>query len=353
MRFLFRCNAGPTVGFGHLMRCRVLAQALVRKGHTAAIFGPPISYCSELDRAILSIWRESPAWTSAADDARQLLLFARNCSASFLVLDDYRIDETYQQVLHEAGMHWAQFESSTSKPILADIVLNSSPNVNHSAYARALHNPKGIVMLGPRYAIIRPEFRRPAPARRIDALKQILVMFGAGDDRGAITRMLEVLIPVTSEGVRVLIVSGQHNPNNPLIAKRLADLSNHCISLVIDPADIASLMHSSDLAVLAGGTATFEAAACGLPMMIIAIADNQLSQAKAWAEYGVAVYAGSLEAVDNAHLKGAFIEATKISRRRSMSMRAKEIVDACGVDRVADAMVILGASFTGCHANVS
>ena len=329
------------------MRCRVLAQALVCKGYTAAMFGPALSYCSESDRAIFSSWRESSDWSSAADDARQLLLFARSCSANFMVLDDYRINENYQQVLYEAGMHWLQFESSTSRPILADIVLNSSPNVDQEAYARALHNPKGIAMLGPQYSILRPEFRRPAPARRIDALKQVLVMFGAGDDRGAISRMLEVLIPVTSLGVRVMMVSGQHNPNNPLIVKRLAAMSNHRISFVIDPPDIASLMHSSDLAVLAGGTATFEAAACGLPMMIVAIADNQWSQAEAWAENGVAVYAGPLEAIDNARLKAAFIEASKVSSRRSMSIRAQEIVDACGVDRVADGMTVVAASYAG------
>lgn len=347
MRFLFRCNAGPTVGFGHLMRCRVLAQALVCKGHSAAIFGPALSYLNELDRATFSIWRESSAWSSATDDARQLLHFADDCSADFLVLDDYRIDEAYQRVLFDAGMHWLQFESSTSRPILADIVLNSSPSVDHGAYARALHNPKGILMLGPQYAIIRPEFRSPPSNRRIGALKQVLVMFGAGDDRGAISRMLQVLIPIASEGIHVKIVSGQHNPNNPLIAKKLTGLSNDFISLIVDPPDIASLMHSSDLAVLAGGTATFEAAACGLPMMIVAISDNQWSQSEAWAEYGVAIYAGPLEAVDNAHLKAAFSEATKVSRRRSMSTRAQRIVDACGVNRVADVLTVIGASFAG------
>ena len=347
MKFLFRCNAGPEVGFGHLMRCRVLAQALVCKGHTAVMFGPAPSYCSESDQAVFSIWRESSDWSSAADDARQLLLFARSCSAGFLVLDDYRVNEDYQRVLYEAGMHWLQFESSTSRPILADIALNSSPNADQEAYARALHNPKGIAILGPQYSIMRPEFRRPAPPRRIDALKQVLVMFGAGDDRGAISRMLEVLIPVTSLGVRIIIVSGQHNPNNPPIAKRLAAMSNHQISFVVDPPDIASLMHSSDLAVLAGGTTTFEAAACGLPMMIAPVADNQWSQAQAWAECGVAVYAGPLETIDNARLKASFIDASKVSRRRSMSIRAQEIVDACGVDRVVEVMTVVAASIAG------
>lgn len=335
---VFRCDAGPSIGFGHLVRCRTLAEELACRGQSAAMFGPPQSYRTETDQATFSAWQAASTWAGAAEDARQLLSFARSLSADFVVLDDYRVDESYQQVLHESGMHWLQFESHTDRPILADLVLNSSPEADAVAYARAMRNPEARAMLGPRYAILRPAFRRPVPARRFGVLEQVLVMFGAGDDRGAISRVLDCLTPTAFEGARIVIVSGRHNPNNRLICEELEALGSQRIRLAIEPPDVATLMHESDLAVLAGGTATFEAAACGLPMIIVAIADNQWSQAEGWAELGVAVYAGPLEAMDNARLRAAFIKAADPSCRHTMSKRALELVDGSGVERVAEAV---------------
>lgn len=335
---VFRCDAGPAIGFGHLVRCRVLADVLVRRGESVAMFGPPQSYMIDADKTTFTAWQAACNWAGPQDDALQLLAFSRSLAADFIIADDYRVDDTYQRVLHDSGMQWLQFESNTARPILAKLVLNSSPGANKVAYARAMRHPAGRALLGPRYAILRPTFRMPAPKRRFGMMEQVLVMFGGGDDRGAIIRVLESLVPTTFDGAHIVIISGRHNPSNFLIREKIATHGTQRIRLMIDPPDIAALMHESDLAVLAGGTASFEAAACGLPMIIIAIADNQWGQAECWEKLGVAVYAGPLESIDNSGLHAAFSEVAEPAQRRSMSMRALELVDGWGVERVADAV---------------
>lgn len=335
---VFRCDVGPTIGFGHLVRCRVLADALVRRGVSVAMFGPPQSYMIDADKTTFTAWQAAGNWAEAHDDALQLLAFSRGLAADFIIVDDYRVDDAYQRVLRDSGMQWLQFESNTDRPIFAKLVLNSSPGANKAAYARAMRHPTGRALLGPRYAILKSTFCVPAPKRRFGMMEQVFIMFGGGDDRGAIIRVLESLEPTTLDEAHIVVISGRHNPNNLLIREKIATCGAQRIRLMIDPPDIATLMHESDLAVLAGGTASFEAAACGLPMIIIAIADNQWDQAECWEKLGVAVYAGPLESIDNSGLHAAFSEVAEPARRRSMSMRALELVDGRGVERVADAV---------------
>jgi len=65
---------------------------------------------------------------------------------------------------------------------------------------------------------------------------------------------------------------------------------------------VAPLFASCDLAVMAGGTSTYEAARCGLPMILIAIADNQIAQVKGWMDAGAALYLGMLNDMEKSQI---------------------------------------------------
>lgn len=87
---------------------------------------------------------------------------------------------------------------------------------------------------------------------------------------------------------------------------------------------------------MAGGTTTFEAACSGLPMVLLAIADNQIQGAQAWANTGSAVFLGMLKETSAEKL------VEKVSRlldsestRKEMADKARKCVDGKGGDRVA------------------
>lgn len=339
MTVVFRCNAGPEIGFGHLVRCRALAHALHEKGEDCVMVGPDQSYAKPEDHELFEDWIPVPNWPSSADDAQRLIGISQAQQAKWLVLDDYRVDETYQLALRKAGLRWLQFDGSASKPQWADFVVNANPAARAEDYTSVLRNPDTQLLLGPAYSILRPEFDQVTAREPGRTLKKILVTFGGGDDCGANQFVLSTLLPITTPDQHFLVISGATNPSNPSLKQWIETHGQGRVSLHIDPDLVAQLFASCDLAVMAGGNTTFEAAACGLPMIIVTIADNQWSQAEGWAAHGAAVYAGPLGAVDNARLQAAFIRAAEPKRRCSLSIRAFKLMDRDGVVRIANAVV--------------
>jgi len=210
---LFRCNAGPQIGFGHLTRCRALAYALREQGESCIMVGPDHAYANNEDDHLFDAWIPQ-MWGSAENDASSLVMLARSYNAKKIVLDDYRVNEEYQLVLRNEGLKWLQFEARTTQPIWADIVLNASPAAKPRDYAAVLRNPETQLLLGPQYAVLRPEFTNIKDRGYSRQIKKVLVTFGGGDDRGAILFVLASLIPATSKDLEFVVVSGANNPRN-------------------------------------------------------------------------------------------------------------------------------------------
>jgi spore coat polysaccharide biosynthesis predicted glycosyltransferase SpsG len=299
--------------------------------------GPEKKYMLPGDKALFNDWIVNEYWSSAEDEAYSFLDIAKQHGVEAAVLDDYRVDECYQLALRRAGLPWTQFDGFANKPLWADIIVNANPAAKPDDYKRVLRNRQANLLLGPEYAVLRSEFLRIERTNRSDDVSKVLVTFGGGDDRGAILFVLSTLIPSTSENIHFLVVSGSHNPRNAEIKAWIEKYSEGRIDLAINPPEIARLFTNCDLAIMGGGTTTYEAAACGLPMLLIAIADNQLPQSKAWQENGVAIFLGMLPDVSNGQLVDIFLQVTRGNERRlGMMNQARKLVDGKGALRVAE-----------------
>lgn len=336
---IFRCNASPVVGFGHLMRCRSLAIALKQLGQDSIMVGPLTEYATPGDDHLFRQWIPRPVWSSAKADAEYLVELAQETGSSVAVLDDYRVDQVYQLVLKGVGIRWLQFDRGFKQPLWADIVVNASPAAEAEHYRGVVQNPDARLLLGPKYAILRPEFPPKALTSVRSHVRNVLVTFGGGDDRGAIIFVLSTLLPVTAQSVRFLVMSGKHNPRNAEIQDWIADYGGDRVDLHINPPSVAELMVKCDIAVMAGGTTTYEAACCGLPMILMAIADNQIRQSKGWEKIGVAKYLGSFinQLLDS--LPVCFRNLVKPEELSTMRRKAYKTVDGAGFSRVSHEII--------------
>ena len=181
------------------MRCRSLATALRDLGIACVMVGPKPSDQTDADADVFEQWIEQSEWSAESDDAGKLVTLANKYGGAVVVLDDYRVGIIYQKVILEAGLKWLQFDGRADRPLWADWVVNANPAARQEDYARHLQKPGARALLGPQYAVLRPEFSAVTP-RRYEKSKvtEVLVTFGGGDDRGAILFVLQALLPATA-----------------------------------------------------------------------------------------------------------------------------------------------------------
>jgi spore coat polysaccharide biosynthesis predicted glycosyltransferase SpsG len=337
---VFRCNASPTTGFGHLVRSRRFAGVLREMGERCALIGPPLPYRTADDADLFDDWIPT-SFESSEADAAHVVSVARAKGAPMAVMDYYGTDAVYQRMLRAAGIRWLQqFDASKRQHYWADVIVNASPFEKPADYADLVQNPAAKLLLGPKYAVLRPEFPPPRTRPWDRHVQQAFVTFGGGDDRGGIQRVVATLLDRIPPDARIVVMSGPHNPRNSGNAAWVDANGRSRVDYRIDPPDVASLLAGSDLAVMGGGTTTYEAASCGLPMLLIAIADNQMRPCQGWDDLGAAVFLGPLAELDQDRLSMSVQGLIENSaKRRAMSERGRAAVDGQGAYRLARALL--------------
>ncbi|MCX6355547.1 MAG: UDP-2,4-diacetamido-2,4,6-trideoxy-beta-L-altropyranose hydrolase [Candidatus Aureabacteria bacterium] len=339
MKVLFRCDISPEIGAGHLRRCSVLAGELKRRG------GRTLFVCrsrgndpeKELDGAADDC--RNLDWSlSAADDARRVIRICRQEGMDLAVIDHYRADEEYQRPLFHEGVRWLQCDWAASGPLWADWVLNPSPGANECAYRGLARRKETRLLLGPAYAWLRPGFHSVRKDTTMHQVRKILITLGGGDDRGGTLLCMDALKRVGGDREWTVLV-GNFNPRLRQIEKWVGENRLANVTVVAGERDVARRMREADIAVIGGGTTTFEAAAMGLPCVIVRIAENQSMNAISWERAGVAIDAGPLGGLTAdalaRHLR-RLMDDEKL--RRNMSSAGIALVDGRGTERTADAL---------------
>ncbi len=330
---LFRYDAYPELGGGHLQRCRALATELEGRGiachHLGRVEGFAIP---DTERRL--------AFDAGRDDARQVVEHAGRIDAGTLVLDLPGLDEAYQRTLHEAGLDWLHFEGRPSRRLWGRWLLAASPAASPERYTPWLQRADARLLLGPAYAILRQSIVRAlADTRPGDRVERVVVTLGGGDDRGGIELCLEALAAWRTT-LQVDVLTTSANPSLPGVQAWIARHGGGWCELGLDAEDFPMRLARADLALIGGGTTGFETAYLGVPALILRIADDQTEQAAAWDRLGVARLAGDLASLDVAGLRAHLHELIDDSGlRRQMSARGRERVDGLGARRVADALL--------------
>ncbi len=333
---IIQCDANSQWGMGHLTRCRALGKALHHVGIQVAMVGPSVRLTESNDDLIFTHWHPLQWNDQPMQTASKLLMLAERWNALGFVLDEPRVDDDFQFALYESGYPWLQFDGTAKKSIWAHWVLNALPNASAEKYACVLKNPKTELLLGPKYAILRPEFEA---ARNIAKKSQpfcILLSFGGGDDRGALAWSLETLSPLLGDGLHIKVISGHANPRNEENLELAKKISGEWIHYAIQPDEPWKIMTECQLAVMASGTTAHEANCCRLPMILMSIAENQHEPGLAWENAHQAHYLGDWSSIDQQTLLQTVKKS--IVKVCTEKLHSEPLVDGHGAIRVAQTM---------------
>jgi UDP-2,4-diacetamido-2,4,6-trideoxy-beta-L-altropyranose hydrolase len=334
---LIRADANVGIGTGHVMRCLALAQAWRQQFAGRAVFvmvetTPSLIRRLQKERIeMISI----DAQMGSREDATATLDAAAKIESDWIVLDGYRFGASYQKLVKESPSKLLFIDDNGhAGKYSADLILNQNLHGRMSLYAKLA--PRAALLLGPRYALLRREFseRRNGGRHIREKGDRILIAMGGSDPRNLTSRILRALQGASLPSLEIAAAIGGSNPHVAEI-ETAASRSRHRVNLVKDATDMAGLMMWADFAIAAAGGTSWEFCALALPALLTPVASNQSASARSLKRAGAALLFPSAR-FNSKKLEAAILRLVRsASLRRSLSRRARALVDARGAERVA------------------
>jgi len=317
-RVLFRVDADPAIGSGHLMRCLALAAQLRARGCAVA-------FVSRIEPEPLREKVRAADFELLDAPAR---LEGLPLPAQWVVLDGYKFGLAEQRAVKALDVRLMVIDDMAMQDeYCADLVLNQNVGEGRVAYPGAAR-----ALLGPGYAMLRPEFAAaPRGAQARGSAKRILLTLGGG----APPQVAQVLFTALGElglplHVRALGVA----PEMPAVS---IGSELECLPYVDDmPAQMAW----ADLALCAGGSTCWELACMGVPALITVLSRDQKMVVEQMTAADCAVSLGWHEDLTPASVVRALKRLLAgDSALLSMRQNGPRLVDGLGAARVAEALL--------------
>jgi UDP-2,4-diacetamido-2,4,6-trideoxy-beta-L-altropyranose hydrolase len=351
MQILFRVDASQQIGSGHFVRCLSLAAALRGHGATCTFLcrRVPAAYASMLHAYGIQLVHLPAEGTNASGavhpwlgvsqehDVEESLSLLGEARFDWLIVDHYALDARWERRFRHSAKAIMVIDDLADRQHDCDVLLDQ--NLYAEGQARYVGRvPEACrILIGPRFALLRHEFAeaRVHARARSGEVRKILVFFGGTDIDAHTVVAVEALQRLRLRDVAVDVVIGAEHP-------RRTDLEAACATygfvLHVQTTRMASLMLSADLAIGAGGSATWERCCLGLPSIVFATAENQRKLVREAALAGI-IYSPDVEPSDGVAIQmhvRALLDNSLL--QASMSVRGMATADGIGTQRVVRAL---------------
>lgn len=341
----FRFDASRALGSGHAYRCLTLARAFAEEGRTVDLAVGP-NTAEIVDLVGYPALTVPDGMDSAAEAA---LIGAELGETDLLVVDHYYRDAAFETACRRWAKKIIVIDDLADRPHNCDFLLDQTLGRTVADYD-GLVSPSCRLLLGPDYALLRPQF----PMERFlgqkgshDGLNRIVVSMGGTDPHGLTSRALEGIHRLTID-CAVDVVLGRCAPT-PVGAGPKFHLHRNVSAM-------ATLLAGADIVIGAAGTSSWERCCLGVPTLLAVMADNQRSNAAAIIAAGAARSLGDWMTFTVAGVAVALHDlAADRDGLTAMRAAAAHLCDGLGVGRTLCTLdpVVLdnGTALTLCRAN--
>lgn len=351
----FRVDASLDIGTGHVMRCLTLADTLAACGvecrficreHPGHLIGHIRNKGYRVDALPAINENAHPTesqphahWLGCRweTDAVQTKAILTQSVPDWLVVDHYALDARWEKALQGCYRKLMVIDDLADRPHVCDLLLDQNLGRAPSDYA-SLTPTHCRHLIGPRYALLRPEFAAlreySLQRRQKPELKHLLISMGGVDKPNATGKVLEALKGCTLPSeCHITVIMGANAPWLEHV-QSLAATMPWPTSVRVNISDMAQVMADSDLAIGAAGSTSWERCCLGLPTLLIVLAENQREAAH---------FLGKQQAVEMLELheglsvqlqKRIAILHSKADIMTSMAKHTSEITDGQGCNRV-------------------
>tara|TARA_Y100001001_G_scaffold4669_1_gene4875 strand:+ start:12059 stop:13165 length:1107 start_codon:yes stop_codon:yes gene_type:complete len=357
---IFRADASLNIGSGHIMRCLTLADTLREQGADCRFIcrQHPGHLCDLIEARGFVVHRlpfqESipdqelthAHWLGASwsEDAAACQSILSELSVSWLVVDHYALDSRWEGKmlcgLTDPAINLLVIDDLADRPHVANLLLDQNLGRSSEDYLGLV--PEDCeVLVGPRYALLRPEFqewREASLARRANpAFQQLLINLGGVDKDNVTGQVLQKLRTCDlPSNLKICVVMGATAPWREAVSTQARDMP-WPTQVIINADCMASHMTAADFAIGAAGSTAWERCALGLPTLMLTLAENQKPIAKGLQDAGAAVCLGTQDDLDA--LPDRMAALTQVPALETMTQAAARVTEGSGTMLVCRTML--------------
>jgi UDP-2,4-diacetamido-2,4,6-trideoxy-beta-L-altropyranose hydrolase len=365
---VIRADAAVHIGSGHVMRCLTLADELrscgakvtficrdweghlqkhiESKGYRCFLLKRPSEDYSEPSN-------EYAAWLGVSkeqDAAETLALIHEHIATNriehiatnridWCITDHYGIDAEWHGIVRQKVHQIMVIDDIANRHYDCDVLLDQNLYDNPEKRYQSRVPANCRLLLGPKYALLRPEFREArerlgARLVRNGEIKRIMVFFGGSDPTNETAKAVKALQILNRKDIKSDIIVGIANPHREEIEQLCAQTPNlhfHC-----QVSNMADFMTQADLALGAGGSTTWERCCLGLPTLAVIIAENQAEMTETAARHGLQWNLGWNAQVSPGSIAEAIENCARLPGKVELySRNGYETVDGLGAKRIA------------------
>ena len=352
MKVVFRVDASLKMGAGHVMRCLTLAKALkensinvefICRQHEGDLVNKIFlsgfnvyEIGSSKEREVDNKLSHSH-WLGVTQkqDANDCIDILKSEKINWLIVDHYALDEDWQCELKPYYENLMVIDDLADRKHQCDILLDQTFGRQQKDYLSLV--PTGCeLLLGSKYALLRPEFVRWRPysleRRNKPKLSKLLINMGGVDVDNVTGEVLKELKTCNlPSDMSIIVVMGGAAPHVENV-RAVASTLPYKVEVKVDVDNMAEIMANADMAIGAAGATTWERCCLGLPTIQIVIAENQNTIAKSL------VKKDAIKLLqDRKELSKMVSNAT--SWMKDVSDIAQQISDGLGLTRVMNSII--------------
>jgi spore coat polysaccharide biosynthesis predicted glycosyltransferase SpsG len=348
---IVRVDATPRTGFERLARSLTLAAAVQRRRR-------PVHFLSQLEPNSLAmsikrggnqwILAEHPAGSDA--DLDQMMREIARLKPAAVIVDEPDVSHDYLAEIASTDTLLAAIDQSALVRFPSKLLVNPLLAPNKASYE---FDADTQLLLGRRYAMVRPEIRRQRQTRSqeppplaipnggvITSQYRVLLALGEDDPNQMTLELAKLIVNSPRVGKMDIVIRREHPQLEEI--REMVEGNKEVMSLALEPAEIANRINRCHFAVTSGSGWSLELACVGVPQLLILQNEMHWPNAQRLEDEGAASVLGWHENVSAQTIRqGVQSLITDPLERKSMARCGRKLIDGRGPDRLVTAMEIL------------
>jgi spore coat polysaccharide biosynthesis predicted glycosyltransferase SpsG len=337
---VFRVDATTQSGWESYARCMVFAAALQRRRR-------PTYFLSQLEPSALAFnikraghdWLDADAPVGTAEDLTETLQEVRRLKPAAVIVDAPNATEDYLAEIRSAGPLVVSMDHLATLRFPSQVIINPLLGPGSDAYS---YQPGAQLLLGARFALIRPEVRRARPIRSQEPPQPFRMMLALGEDdpHRKTLDLARQLLGQSRIGQIDVVVRTQHPDREALEA--LAATHPGRLELAGEGADLTGRLSRCHFALTGGSGISIELACVGIPQLVLVQSEGYWPTAQRLEEEGAATCLGWHESVSAGTIRQAIQNLLGDPlERQSMARCGRQLIDGRGPDRLVTGVEVM------------